>query len=154
MYSPVLSAGGKGETMPETLKEQLLRHEGLRLKPYKDSIGKLTVGVGRNLDDKGISKAEAMTMLENDIQDATDDLRTSLPWVDNLDWPRKAVLINMCFNLGITRLLGFKNTLMAIEDSRWQDAHDHMLQSKWAQQVGPRAIELARQMLTGEMGEG
>lgn len=154
MFSPVLNAGGKGEAMPETLKEQLLRHEGLRLKPYKDTVGKLTIGVGRCLDDNGISKTEAMAMLENDIQEATNDLLGTIPWTAKLDWPRKAVLINMTFNMGINRLLGFKNTLMAIEDGRWKDAHDGMLASKWATQVGPRAIELARQMLTGEIGEG
>jgi len=137
--------------MPETLKDMLVRHEGLRLKPYKDTVGKTTIGVGRNLDDNGISKTEAMQLLENDIQSATDDLNTSLPWTANLDWPRRAVLINMTFNLGIYGLMGFHDTLNAIQDGKWQSAHDHMLASKWARQVGPRAIELARIILTGEI---
>ncbi len=139
--------------MPETLRDQLIRHERLRLKPYKDTVGKLTIGVGRNLDDTGISKAEAMLLLDNDIQAATDELNIALPWTANLDWPRRSVLINMTFNMGMTRLLGFQLTLIAIQDGQWQKAHDHMLASKWARQVGPRAIELARIMLTGEMPE-
>lgn len=139
--------------MPESLKDQLIRHEGLRFKPYRDTMGKLTIGVGHNLDDKPMSKAALFQQLDDDIQDATNDLRKALPWIDNLDWPRKSVLVNMTFNLGIDKLLGFRNTLMAVEDGRWKDAHDHMLNSKWATQVGPRAIELARIMLTGEMPE-
>lgn len=139
--------------MPESLKDQLIRHEGLRLKPYTDTVGKLTIGVGRNLTDRGISKVEAMLMLDNDIQEATNDLLDKLPWTAQLDWPRKTVLINMTFNLGINSLMQFHNTLNAIEEKRWQAAHDGMLSSQWAKQVGPRAIELARIMLTGEMGE-
>ena len=140
--------------MPESLKDQIVRHEGLRLKPYKDSVGKLTIGVGRNLDDNGISKSEAMLMLDNDILTATVELNIALPWTMDLDWPRRAVLINMTFNMGMTRLLGFQDTLAAIQDGHWQKAHDHMLASKWARQVGPRAIELSRIMLSGEMPEG
>lgn len=145
--------------MPESLRDQIIRHEGTgpvengRFMPYLDTVAKWTIGYGRNLTDRGVSKSEALMMLDNDIQDATDDLITALPWTAKLDFPRKSVLINMTFNMGINRLLGFKNTLMAIEDGRWKDAHDHMLDSRWEKQVGPRAIELARQMLTGEMGE-
>lgn len=139
--------------MPETLRDQLLRHEGLRLKMYNDSLGISTIGCGHNLRDKPISKKAAMQILDDDIQDATDDLVSALPWVSNLDWPRKAVLINMAFNLGISGLLGFTNTLHAISIGKWKDAHDEMLKSKWATQVGPRAIELARIILTGEMPE-
>lgn len=140
--------------MPETLRDQIMRHEGLRLKPYKCSAGKLTIGYGRNLDDVGLRKAEAVLLLDNDIQSATETLNKSLPWVNSLDWARRGVLINMTFNLGIAGLLKFKNTLHYIQNSEWKKAHDAMLDSKWAQQVGPRAIELARIILTGEMPEG
>jgi len=151
--------------MPESLKVQLVRHEGLRLKPYLDCCGKpwrecvceikgnLTFGVGRNLDDVGISRAEALLMLDNDIQTATDELNTELPWSANLEWPRRAVLINMTFNMGITRLLGFRKMLFAVQEGLWQAAHDEMLASMWARQTGRRAIELARIMLTGEIPE-
>lgn len=139
--------------MPETLRDQITRHEGLRLKPYVDTVGKLTIGVGRNLDDNGITKAEAMILLDNDIQNATDDLNTALPWTSSLDWPRRSVLINMTFNMGIDRLMGFQNMLGAVLAGEWQKAHDEMLASRWAKQTGKRAIELARIMLTGEMPE-
>src|SRR5690348_5514883 len=83
-----------------TLEEQLLRDEGLLLKPYKDSVGKLTIGIGRNLDDVGISREEALTLLQNDIDRAGAWLRTNLPWTLSLDEIRRAALTNMAFNLG------------------------------------------------------
>ncbi len=132
------------------LKEQLIRHEGLRLKPYRCTAGKLTIGVGHNLDDVGISKEEAMILLDNDIQRAKDSLFAALPWVKALAEVRQAVLINMTFNLGITGLLGFKNTLRTIEGRDFKAAADGMRKSKWAEQVKGRAEELARQMETGE----
>jgi len=137
--------------MTETLRDQLVRHEGLRLKPYRDTVGKMTIGVGRNLDDVGIFKPEAMLMLDNDIQRATDDLRAACPWVDDLQWARKAVLLNMTFNLGIGRLLEFKHTLAAVRAGDYKAAAAHMLESKWAKQVGSRAVELAKIMESGEM---
>ena len=140
--------------MTETLKDMITRHEGLRLKPYTDTVGKLTIGVGRNLIDVGISKAEAMLLLDNDIQDATAKLFNALPWTGGLDFPRKCVLISMAFNMGIGGLTKFKDTLSHIEKSEWQQAHDAMLDSVWAKQTGMRAIELARIILTGEMPEG
>lgn len=137
--------------MGETLRDQIIRHEGIRLKMYKDSLGIETLGVGHNLRDKPISNKAAMVILDDDIQDATDELRKELPWVDNLDWPRRAVLINMSFNLGIHGLLGFKNTLSLIEQGRYLEASTAMILSKWSQQVGARAFELAEIMRTGEM---
>lgn len=133
-----------------TLKEQLVRDEGLRLKPYQDSVGKTTIGVGRNLTDVGISKAEAMLMLEADIYKAESNVRDALPWVTNLDEVRRSVLVNMCFNMGIGGLLGFRNTLALIKDGKYGEAAHNMLDSKWARQVGDRAKRLAEQMTTGE----
>jgi lysozyme len=83
-------------------KAQLVRHEGLRLKPYRCTAGKLTIGVGRNLEDKGISQQEAYELLENDIRECEVQLLTEIPDIYlSLDINRKVVLINMCFNLGI-----------------------------------------------------
>lgn len=132
-----------------TIVEQLTRDEGLRLKPYYDTVGKLTIGVGRNLTDKGISQTEAETMLANDIAEHTAELEQHLPWVVQLDGPRKGVLVNMCFNMGISRLLGFINTLAYIKAGEYAKAADGMLHSKWATQVGPRATRLSEQMRTG-----
>lgn len=132
-------------------KAQLVRHEGLRLKPYRCTAGKLTIGVGRNLDDKGISQQEAYELLENDIRECEVQLLTEIPDIYlSLDIPRKVVLINMCFNLGIKGLMGFKNTLAFIAARDWERAANNMLASRWAKQVGRRAIELAEIMRKGQ----
>jgi lysozyme len=126
-------------------------HEGLRLKPYLDTVGVLTIGVGRNLEDKGISESEAMLMLDHDIDDAILDVQavTGRPTFLKLNGPRRAVLINMAFNLGRTRLRSFKNMLRCVEQGDFEGAAREMLDSKWAVQVGQRAVELADIMRTG-----
>lgn len=133
----------------DSLKEQLKRHEGLRLKPYLCPAGKLTIGYGRNLDDSGISEAEAEAMLDNDITKFQRQVTEALPWTKSLDEARLGVLINMAFNLGTPGLLQFKKTLAAIEAGYYAKAAAMMLQSKWAKQVGSRAKELSEQMRTG-----
>lgn len=132
-----------------TLIEQLLLHEGIRLKPYKDTVGKLTVGVGRNLADKGLTKDEALYLLTNDIADATAECRRYIEFFDTLDEVRQRVLIDMAFNMGIHGVLGFKTTLGHIAAGRYDAAAESMLQSKWATQVGRRAHRLAQWMKTG-----
>jgi lysozyme len=135
----------------ERIKEQLVRHEGLRLKPYRCTSGKLTIGYGRNLDDYGISQTEAYVLLENDIQNCEKQLLDEIPEIYNpLDEVRKSVLLNMCFNLGIGGLLGFNNTLTFIGSGDWERAANGMLASKWAKQVGRRAIELSELMRKGK----
>ena len=122
------------------------KHEGLRLHPYKDSVGKSTIGWGRNLEDKGITQAEAELLLSNDVHDAEDDARALLGdgVFELLTDTRKAVMVNMAFNLGLTRLRKFVIMLKAIKEGRNLDAATAMLSSKWAEQVGVRATELAR----------
>lgn len=127
------------------LEKELKRDEDLRLKPYRDSVGKLTIGVGRNLDDNGIREDEAINMLRNDIQQSRQEL-APYHWYRMLDSRRKDVLINMHFNLGLPRLLTFKNMIAAIECGDYATAADEMLDSKWANQVGERAVRLARIM--------
>jgi lysozyme len=135
------------------LRSQLMIDEGLRLKPYVDTVGKLTIGVGRNLEDVGISHVEAMYLLENDIDRAIRDLVALFPWFSKLDPVRQTVLVNMAFNMGLgspTRgLRSFVRTLKAIEEGRYEDAAEGMLASKWARQVGQRAVRLAKMMRTG-----
>src|SRR5260221_216391 len=121
------------------LKLQLINDEGLRLKPYRDTVGKLTIGVGRNLDDKGISQEEAAIMLENDIDEHVALLDAKLPWWRKLDEARQNALANMAFNLGIEGLLGFKNSLALLERGEYEKAAANFAMSKWAKQVGPRA---------------
>ena len=133
------------------IKEQLIRHEGLRLKPYRCTAGKLTIGIGRNLEDCGISQTEAYVLLENDIQNCEKQLLDEIPEIYNsLDEVRKSVLLNMCFNMGIKGLLSFKNTLAFVAAGDWERAANGMLASKWAKQVGRRAIELSELMRKGK----
>jgi lysozyme len=139
------------EALMNRIKAQLVRHEGLRLKPYRCTAGKLTIGIGRNLDDRGISQKEAYAMLERDIQDCEQWLIDEIAEIYNkLDEVRQSVLLNMCFNLGIKGLLGFKNTLDFIGAGDWERAANNMLASKWAKQVGMRAIELSEMMRKGK----
>ncbi len=139
------------EALMNRIKAQLVRHEGLRLKPYRCTAGRLTIGIGRNLDDRGISQKEAYAMLERDIQDCEQWLIDEIPEVYNrLDEVRQSVLLNMCFNLGIKGLLEFKNTLAFIDAGDWERAANNMLASKWAKQVGMRAIELSELMRKGQ----
>jgi len=132
------------------LAEQLKAHEGLRLKPYKDTVGKWTIGIGRNLEDKGITEQEALFMLNNDVDYFYTKLDKRLAWFKHLDDARQNVLVNMAFNLGVAGLLTFKNMLNHCGDGHYVDAAKEMLNSKWARQVGYRAQELAEQMRTGE----
>jgi len=132
------------------LAEQLKQHEGLRLKPCTDTVGKLTLGIGRNLEDKGITEQEALFMLNNDVDYFYSQLNKKLPWFKNLDDARQNVLVNMAFNLGVTGLLTFKNMLEDCKSKNYDYAALEMLDSKWSKQVGYRAEELSQQMLTGE----
>jgi lysozyme len=134
----------------QKVKEQLIKHEGLKLKHYRCPAGKLTIGVGRNLEDNGISQKEAFILLENDILRCESELLAEIPKVySGLNETRKSVLLNMCFNLGISGLLGFKNTLAFIGSGDFERAANGMLASRWAKQVGRRAIELSELMRKG-----
>lgn len=132
-----------------TLKARLMKSEGLRLSPYQDIFGKITIGWGRNLSDVGITESEALMMLDHDILIAERDTLRSLPWTASLDEVRFGVLVDMAFNMGITRLLTFKNTLAAVQARNYAKAAEHMLDSKWAWQVGQRAVDLAEIMKKG-----
>lgn len=117
-------------------------HEGCRLKPYLCPAGKLTIGIGRNIEDVGITRHEAEYMLHNDLIRVVKELRTAFPWYDSLTERRKHALIDMCFNMGITTLKTFKRTLAAMERGDWQAAKNFALESKWARQVGGRAVKV------------
>jgi len=132
----------------QRLLVQLRKHEGVVLKPYRCSVGKLTIGVGRNLDDNGISLREAEMMLTVDVQAVLDDLGTKVPVFFILSEVRKHVLVDMCFNLGITRLLRFRRFLKALTDQDWDTAGVEMEDSRWFKQVGVRAKTLQKMMLT------
>ena len=142
----------------ELFLSQIKRHEGLRLEAYVCSAGALTIGYGHNLEAqpiKGlgakseITPEEANSILVRDCRSFAKQLDKSLQGWRDLCLPRQAVLLNMAFNLGVPGLLGFRRMLDAVGRGHWHTAHDEMLGSKWAGQVGRRAVELANQMQTG-----
>jgi lysozyme len=125
------------------IADMLEKHEGFRSFPYRCTSGRLTIGIGRNIDDRGITRAEALFMLENDIEDFTKQLRDRLYWFDAIHEDAQLVLIDMCFNLGLNGLMTFHTTLEHIKNENYKEASKTMLQSLWARQVGVRAIELS-----------
>lgn len=131
------------------LIDDLIRDEGMKLKPYKCTANKMTIGVGRNLDEMGISREEAIVMLKNDIRRVDIELGDRLPFYFDMTQRRRDILVNMCFNLGITRFMGFKKMLEAIEAGDYQKAAIEMLDSRWSMQVGDRAGRLASKMRSG-----
>ena len=132
----------------EALVAQLIFHEGERLTPYQDTVGKWTIGVGRNLTDRGISVHTSRQMLDEDITECETDLYT-FGWYQALTPLRQRVLLDMRFNLGPSRFRQFKNTLGAVARGDYEAASRGMLASKWAKQVGARAVRLAEWMRRG-----
>ena len=124
-------------------------HEGFRPKPYTCTAGKLTVGYGRNLDDRGLTEKEAAYLLEGDISEAVAHLRLEPYWLD-LNEARQAVLIDMVVNLGWTKFTRFARMILAVRAKDYATAAAEMLNSKWAGQVGERSTRLAEMMRTGE----
>lgn len=131
------------------LREQLIKHEGVRLKPYTDTVGKLTIGVGRNLDDVGITQDEAMQMLTNDIKRVAEEVEKAFGWFKSLDTVRQDAILNMAFNVGLPRLQGFKKMLEALRVQNYSVAAKEALASKWATQVGRRAADIAKMLEKG-----
>lgn len=130
--------------------EQLKLHEGVRLRPYKDSLGYLTIGVGRNLDANGISEEEAMILLVHDVQRVTEAVKRTFSWYMDLNEVRQKVIIDMVFNLGLIGFSKFTMTIKLLEIGNYKNAAENMLQSIWAHQVGKRARTLSKMMETGE----
>ena len=133
--------------------ELIKEHEGLRLKPYRCTAGKLTIGYGHNLDDNGITEDQAELMLVEDVAAVEKELSHNLPWFADLDIVRQSVLIDMAFNLGWPRLSNFKKSLAYMESGEFDEAAMEMLDSRWANQVGKRALRLADMMRMGEWPE-
>lgn len=154
----------------ELLKQQLMEDEGIRLRPYKDSVGIWTCAIGRNLEHKGLSKDElfflgikastkeeviswllehglskedCLYLLDNDIDDVYAQLKKQFSWFEFKPDVVQRVMCNLCFNIGLGRLLGFTKTLNAIKNDRWEVAATELLNSKYAIQTGARANRLA-----------
>ena len=135
---------------------QLKRHEGLRLKPYKCTADKITIGVGRNIDPKGgigLNAREIEMLLLNDIERVEDELSIAFPWTIDLIMHSPArydALVDICFNLGMPRLRKFEKALEASYNHKWDEAADEFMDSLWAKQVGKRAVEICAMIRTGE----
>ena len=151
--------------------DKLIEHEGMVLTVYKDSLGIDTIGIGRNLKDRGISReeldyldipnmevvyehgiseADARYLALNDIAIVENELCRVHNCVENLDSVRQLVLMDMAFNMGVPRLCKFVKMWNAIHEEKWEAASREMLDSKWARQVGRRAKILSDAMASGE----
>ena len=155
----------------EALIDQLILHEGMELQVYKDHLGIDTIGVGRNLEDRGITdgelafmnmlktevyeqgitEAHARFLLANDIDIVEKELSNAHPCISGIGDVRIRVLLDMGFNLGVPRLNKFKNMWKAVHDRDFSLAAVEMLDSRWASQVGQRAVRLADAMRDGEL---
>ncbi len=151
----------------DQLINQIKRHEGYKQHSYRCTAGHLTIGYGYNLDanplklssleishalKNGMMEHEADRLLTLMVGRCIDQLDTAIPWVVNLGNARESVLINMAYNMGLVGLLKFTKTLALIKSGDYPKAADEMLKSKWAAQVGHRAVELAEQMRSGTYG--
>jgi len=134
-----------------TLTQLITRHEGRRTHPYTDTVGNLTIGVGRNLTDRGLSGDEIDYLLANDIAIADAVCTDLFGWrvFRNASKPRQYALISMAFNMGGPRLAGFANMIAAVRAGDWNRAADEALDSRWARQVGTRATEIAAMLREG-----
>ena len=130
----------------------LKAHEGVETHCYVDSRGLATIGVGRCIEkgSLGLSQSEIEMLLTNDIDRVIRDLGSEYAWFSGLDEVRQAAMIDLAFNLGATRLRGFKKALEAMENEQYQDAAFHFSDSLWAKQVGLRAKEIAAMIHTGQ----
>jgi len=135
--------------MSDLAKSLIKKHEGLRLKPYRCTAGKLTIGYGRNLDDRGISLAEAEYLFDNDFREVEAQARTLVSNFAQLSENCQAVLIDMTFNMGIEGMRKWVNTLAFIEKGDFKAAAYNMSRSLWAKQVPNRAKELIKIMEEG-----
>jgi lysozyme len=125
------------------LKELLLKHEGFRQFPYRCTAGKLTIGIGRNLDANGVSLDEAYFLLGNDIRSNERELTKICPVYNKMNDARKVALLNMAYNLGVSKFMQFRKMLEALDKEDYNLAAKEALNSKWAKQIGHRANEIA-----------
>lgn len=133
----------------ETLKSELIRDEGLELKLYRCTAGKLSIGVGRNLEDKGISKAAAMFLLNEDIDETIANADRLFPWWRTMSENRQRAFLNFLFNVGPGTALTFKKTMLALKEQRWEDAAKEFENSLWYRQVGNRAKRIVEMIRNG-----
>ena len=126
------------------IEQLLLKHEGLKLTPYRCTAGKLTIGVGRNIEEKGITEEEALFLLRNDIDECKRDLTTLIFHGQFYDFPESIqnVLINMRFQLGRAGFRKFKKMIFAFQNLNYEEAIVQMKDSNWYNQTTGRANDL------------
>lgn len=132
----------------QMMRTRLIKDEALRLKPYLDTVGRITAGIGRNLSAKGIGQAACDIWFAEDVAEALDGAE-KYPWFALLDQPRRQVIVCMIFNMGAETFEEFDETHAAFAAHDWPSASAHMLATKWAQEVGIRAVIYARIVRTG-----
>lgn len=135
------------------LIETLKRHEGVKYYVYKDHLGYETIGVGRCLKQGvglGLTHDEVDYLLMNDINRCLEELDAAFPWFKDLTEIRREAMINLCFNLGLTRLRKFEKALAAMSIHNYEEAANEFLDSRWAKQVGNRSKEVTEMIRTGE----
>ena len=133
--------------------EMLRKHEGVETHAYVDTVGKVTIGVGRNIDKNGgigLSQREIDYLLASDVERVEAELSRAFEWYDSLNDARKDAMMDMCFNLGLPRLMLFKKSLAAIFNRHYEIAAVELLDSLWARQVGQRAVTISEIIRTGE----
>lgn len=134
------------------LIDMIKRHEGVKSHVYKCTQGFETIGVGRNISESGLglSPDEIDYLLTNDIQRVKEELEDTYYWFSGLNEARRDAMIDICFNLGLTRLRGFVKALEAMSREQFDLAADEFMDSKWAEQVGMRALRVTEMIRDGE----
>jgi lysozyme len=133
----------------EALHWQLSKHEGVRNKPYLDTVDKITIGIGRNLTDRGLSPDEIDYLFKNDINAAWKECELHIPGFADMSDTRKYAFVDIMFNLGWPRFSAFTDTLAATAAKDWDRVADELADSKWDKQVGARADELQQMIRKG-----
>ena len=121
----------------------LKRDEGFRSKVYKCPADKWTLGYGRNVEDVGVTEAEAEELLRNDVARVERELDRVYPWWIKCPETVRRGMVNMVYNIGITRFGGFKRMIACLQAGDYKGAAREALDSKWAAQVGDRAKRIA-----------
>ena len=137
------------ESMKSRLKHLIIDHEGYKTYPYLDSLGKITIGIGYNLSDRGLPDTWINEQYEKDVSYFYNQLVEDFSWFSKLNETRQMILIDMCF-MGYKKFKGFKRMLEALSYSEFDVAAFEMESSKWASQVKGRALQLAEMMRRGE----
>lgn len=132
----------------QALQESLIKHEGVRARLYFDTEGVPTIGIGRNLNEPLSDKA-IMFLYQEKVDESIAELDRAFKGWRNHSSEVQTVLIELQFAMGAPRLAGFKKMWAALKAKDYPKAATELLNSKWSEQVGKRAVTLAEQMRNG-----